>query len=77
MEICSLSDALGSEAANPLGCELQKICKEVDTQGKHWYVQRSSDPAQMWINFRNQENDSVQQGWKLHISAHALSAIPV
>lgn len=77
MEIRFLSDALGSETANPLGCELQKICRGVDTLGKHWCVQRSRDPAKMWINFTNQGNDSVKQGWKLHISAHTLSAITV
>src|SRR5689334_5978687 len=77
MDLQSLADALGNEIAEPLGRDLYEICQQTATREKHWYAQRSTDPAKMWIKFKCRDTHCAEQGWKLHIAADTLLAAKV
>lgn len=77
MKMKIFADILESELLYPLGSVISRICQETSVPVDRWDVRQSTDAAKLWLVFDYQQAAPLEQGWKLHISAHPSSAIAV
>jgi len=53
---------------------LREICEQDLTGSANWKIVPNDDVSSMWVMVRNRASCLPEQGWKLHVSATALSA---